>query len=198
MAKEDRFLNTEEVADMLQVDEQTIRRWIKSGKLQAFKPGREWKIPQSALDSLVENYSSPKASGLARQPYNEEPAGPTEATEDPWKTQYEERGNEMFDKWEGELEEKIALADTNPAAFFDWVQEVRTFGRPFVRGLVAAYSSTDGLSFAAVSGVGAFLRDWSDLWHRIEEITTLSPDDERRLLEMAEEAKSLTSLDGNA
>ncbi|MDP9458429.1 MAG: helix-turn-helix domain-containing protein [Actinomycetota bacterium] len=61
MATEDRFFNTEEVAEMLQVDEQTIRRWIKAGKLRAFKPGREWKIPQSALDSLQENYSAPKA-----------------------------------------------------------------------------------------------------------------------------------------
>jgi excisionase family DNA binding protein len=61
VATEDRFLNTEEVAEMMQVDEQTIRRWIKAGKLRAFKPGREWKIPQSALDSLQENYSAPKA-----------------------------------------------------------------------------------------------------------------------------------------
>ena len=59
-AAEERFLSTEEVADRFQVDEQTVRRWIKSGKLEAFKPGREWRIPPAALETLVESYSSPK------------------------------------------------------------------------------------------------------------------------------------------
>ena len=60
-APEERFLSTEEVAERLQVDEQTVRRWIKSGKLEAVKPGREWRIPPSAFEALLESYSSPKA-----------------------------------------------------------------------------------------------------------------------------------------
>lgn len=59
-AAEERFLSTEEVAERLQVDEQTVRRWIKSGKLEAVKPGREWRIPPSAFEALLESYSSPK------------------------------------------------------------------------------------------------------------------------------------------
>jgi len=59
-APEERFLSTEEVAERLQVDEQTVRRWIKSGKLEAVKPGREWRIPPTAFEALLESYSSPK------------------------------------------------------------------------------------------------------------------------------------------
>jgi excisionase family DNA binding protein len=58
---QERFLSTEEVAERLQVDEQTVRRWIKSGKLEAVKPGREWRIPPGAFEALLESYSSPKA-----------------------------------------------------------------------------------------------------------------------------------------
>lgn len=67
MAPEDRLLSTEEVAERLQVDEQTVRRWIKSGKLEAFKPGREWRIPPTAFEALLESYSSPKVTGPAQQ-----------------------------------------------------------------------------------------------------------------------------------
>ncbi len=66
---EERFLSTEEVAERLQVDEQTVRRWIKSGKLEAFKPGREWRISPAALEALLESYSSPK--GLAPLPFED-------------------------------------------------------------------------------------------------------------------------------
>lgn len=61
-AAEERFLSTEEVAERLQVDEQTVRRWIKSGKLDAVKPGREWRIPPASFEALLESYSSPKSS----------------------------------------------------------------------------------------------------------------------------------------
>lgn len=63
---EERFLSTEEVAERLQVDEQTVRRWIKSGKLEAFKPGREWRISPAAFEALLASYSSPKAHSGAK------------------------------------------------------------------------------------------------------------------------------------
>ncbi len=74
-APDDRLLSTEEVAEKLQVDEQTVRRWIKSGKLKAFKPGREWRISPTALEALLEAYSSPKA---AAPPSPEPERGPEE------------------------------------------------------------------------------------------------------------------------
>ncbi len=70
-APEEQFLSTEEVAERLQVDEQTVRRWIKSGKLKAVKPGREWRIPPAAFEALLENHGSPKAKAPSPQPSEE-------------------------------------------------------------------------------------------------------------------------------
>ena len=47
------------------VSERTVRRWIKSGKLRAYKPGRDYRIPESAVREFVEDSEiSPK--GLRR------------------------------------------------------------------------------------------------------------------------------------
>ena len=66
MVPEERFLSTEEVAERLQVDEQTVRRWIKHGKLEAFKPGREWRISPAALDALLASYASKKGRSRSK------------------------------------------------------------------------------------------------------------------------------------
>jgi len=59
---EDRNLSLSAVAGSLGVSERTVRRWIKSGKLKAYKPGRDYRIPESALRALVEESEvSPKA-----------------------------------------------------------------------------------------------------------------------------------------
>jgi excisionase family DNA binding protein len=59
--QEGRFEGVEEVAERLLVDPQTVRRWIKSGKLRAYKPGREYRILSHDLDAFLESRSSPKA-----------------------------------------------------------------------------------------------------------------------------------------
>lgn len=59
---EDRHLTLSEVAGAMGVSERTVRRWIKSGKLRAYKPGRDYRIPESAVRTLVEESEiSPKA-----------------------------------------------------------------------------------------------------------------------------------------
>lgn len=59
---EDRHFSLSEVAIGLRVSERTVRRWIKSGKLKAYKPGRDFRIPESAVKELVEKGEvSPKA-----------------------------------------------------------------------------------------------------------------------------------------
>jgi excisionase family DNA binding protein len=59
---EDRHLALSEVAGFMGVSERTVRRWIKSGKLRAYKPGRDYRIPESAVRDLVEDSEiSPKA-----------------------------------------------------------------------------------------------------------------------------------------
>ena len=55
MATEGQFHTVEEVAERLQVSDQTVRRWVKSGKLKAYKPGREWRVKPSDLETFLES-----------------------------------------------------------------------------------------------------------------------------------------------
>ncbi len=50
----ERFFTVDEVAARLQVSDQTIRRWVKSGKLAAFKPGKELRIRPRDLERFLE------------------------------------------------------------------------------------------------------------------------------------------------
>ena len=59
-ASEERLLSLEDVADRLQVSDQSVRRWIKAGKLAAYKPGLEWRISPSDLEDFLEIRSYPK------------------------------------------------------------------------------------------------------------------------------------------
>ena len=43
-----------DVASILGVHPNTIRRWIKSGKLKATKVGRDWKISEEVIDKTKE------------------------------------------------------------------------------------------------------------------------------------------------
>jgi excisionase family DNA binding protein len=54
LAAEERFLSLEDVAERLQVSDRTVRRWVKDGKLAAYKPGREWRIRPSDLEDFLE------------------------------------------------------------------------------------------------------------------------------------------------
>ena len=58
---EERFHTIEEVAERLRVSDRTVRRWIESGSLRAYKPGGEWRIQASDLATFLETRSSPKA-----------------------------------------------------------------------------------------------------------------------------------------
>jgi excisionase family DNA binding protein len=52
-ASEEQFLSLEDVASRLQVSDQTVRRWIKSGKLTAYKPGLEYRIREADLEEFL-------------------------------------------------------------------------------------------------------------------------------------------------
>ena len=65
---EDRHLSLSEVAGSLGVSERTVRRWIKSGKLRAYKPGRDYRIPVGAFRAFVEESEiSPKGGAQLSQ-----------------------------------------------------------------------------------------------------------------------------------
>jgi excisionase family DNA binding protein len=54
LAVEERFYTVEEVAERLQVSDQTVRRWVKFGKLAAYKPGKELRIRFGDLEQFLE------------------------------------------------------------------------------------------------------------------------------------------------
>lgn len=44
----------QEVARLLQFSEQTIRDWVRSGRIKAARPGlRAWRIPRSEVERLL-------------------------------------------------------------------------------------------------------------------------------------------------
>ncbi len=59
---EDQTRSLSEVAGLMGVSERTVRRWIKAGRLRAYKPGRDYRIPESSLRAFIEESEiSPKA-----------------------------------------------------------------------------------------------------------------------------------------
>ena len=51
---DERYLTLPEVAERLKVSRRTIYRWIKSGDLDAYQFGREYRITESALKDCLE------------------------------------------------------------------------------------------------------------------------------------------------
>lgn len=37
-----KLLNTKQVAEIIGIDVETLRRWAREGKIEAFKVGRDW------------------------------------------------------------------------------------------------------------------------------------------------------------
>lgn len=44
----------QEVAERFGVNERTVRRWIGSGALQAYKLGHQWRISQTDIDTFLQ------------------------------------------------------------------------------------------------------------------------------------------------
>lgn len=49
----DQFYTAQEVANLLKVNIMTIYRYIKSGKLKAYKIGKEFRIDKKTLNSFL-------------------------------------------------------------------------------------------------------------------------------------------------
>jgi excisionase family DNA binding protein len=69
---EAQFLSLEDVAERLKVSDQTVRRWAKSGRLKAYKPGLEWRIAPEDLEAFLETRSYPKGRAPSSPPDEEE------------------------------------------------------------------------------------------------------------------------------
>jgi excisionase family DNA binding protein len=48
------LLTTENVAELLQVDVETVRRYIREGKLRAIKLGREYRVRREDFEEFLE------------------------------------------------------------------------------------------------------------------------------------------------
>jgi len=52
--EDEKYYTIEEVAEMLKVVYMTVYRWIKQGKLKAFRVGKKYMIKKSDIEALVE------------------------------------------------------------------------------------------------------------------------------------------------
>lgn len=52
------FYTTEELAEYLKLSEQTIRLWIKQGKVKSYKFGRAHRIPVGEVRRLLDEASN--------------------------------------------------------------------------------------------------------------------------------------------
>ncbi len=53
MAKEIVVYTLQEVANIMKVTRRTVYNWLKAGKLEAFKTGKEWRVTQEALENFT-------------------------------------------------------------------------------------------------------------------------------------------------
>lgn len=53
MAKDIEVYTLQEIQDLLQVTRRTLYNWIKSGKLKAFKVGKDWRVTKEALEEFT-------------------------------------------------------------------------------------------------------------------------------------------------
>lgn len=56
--KNDVVFSTKEVAEKFKVTYLTVFRWIKSGKLKAFKVGKQYRVRQEDLEAFIEQSKS--------------------------------------------------------------------------------------------------------------------------------------------
>jgi len=53
-AREERWVNLADIADHLSVSQDTIRNWLKTGKIPTYKAGKQYKFRISEIDRLLE------------------------------------------------------------------------------------------------------------------------------------------------
>lgn len=66
------FMCVGEVAELLRVNETTVRNWIHAGELGAIDVGREWRIAPKDLEAFLETRRS---THLGRSPAETDPKG---------------------------------------------------------------------------------------------------------------------------
>ena len=58
----EQYRTVKQVADLLQVNEATVRRWIKDGELRAIDIGKGWRIDADDLGAFLEVHATRPAT----------------------------------------------------------------------------------------------------------------------------------------
>lgn len=58
----EQYQTVKEIADLLKVNEATVRRWIKDGELRAIDIGKGWRIGPEDLDAFLEGHATRPAA----------------------------------------------------------------------------------------------------------------------------------------
>lgn len=58
MTKEKEFYKAEDLAELLQVNIMTIYRYIKAGRLKAYKIGREYRVDNAEFQAFLKKVST--------------------------------------------------------------------------------------------------------------------------------------------
>ena len=68
-----KFLTPNQVADVLQIQERTVTRWLRNGYLRGFKIGKEWRIDSLDLHRFLEQHAN-HDQPLVAESFQSEPA----------------------------------------------------------------------------------------------------------------------------
>jgi len=60
MEKPTASLSLQEAADLLKVDPQTVRLWLKEGELEGVKRGTVWRVTREAIDAFLAAHTPPQ------------------------------------------------------------------------------------------------------------------------------------------
>ena len=47
------LLTVQQVAEMLQMNEEVIRRYLRDGRIKGFKVGRDWRVKEKDLEKFI-------------------------------------------------------------------------------------------------------------------------------------------------
>ncbi len=55
---EPKLLTPAQIAEAFQLNESTITRWLRKGRLRGFKVGKEWRVSTADLDAFLEEQAN--------------------------------------------------------------------------------------------------------------------------------------------
>ena len=63
----EKYYSPEEIAARFNLKSPTVRKWIREGKLRAFKMGSLWRVPEEALEEFIKTDQKESADRMVEQ-----------------------------------------------------------------------------------------------------------------------------------